>query len=78
LQKKKVGLEMPYSKWMLSELRDIVEETLSENKLHATGLFNAKGVRHLWEEHKLKQFDHGRALWGLLNYMLWYDIYLKN
>ena len=78
LQKKKVGLEMPYSKWMLSELRDIVEDTLSETKLHATGLFNAKGVRHLWEQHKLKRFDHGRALWGLLNYMLWYDMYIKN
>ncbi len=78
LQKKKVGLELPYSKWMLSELRDIVEETLSETNLHAAGLFNAKGVRDLWEEHKSKQFDHGRALWGLLNYMLWYDMYLKN
>jgi hypothetical protein len=54
-----------------------VEETLSEYKLQSTGLFNAKGVRRLWQEHLSKQFDHGRALWGLLNYMLWYDLYLR-
>ena len=76
LEKKKVGLEMPYSQWMVAELRHIVEDTLSESSLHASGLFNPRGVRRLWEEHLEKRFDHGRPLWGLLNYMLWYKMYI--
>lgn len=75
LQKKKVGLEMPYSRWLLVELRDLVETVLSTSKLNSTGLFNANGIRHLWEEHQALRVNNGRILWGLLNYMLWYEIH---
>ena len=68
---------MPYSKWMLNELRDLFENTLSFNKLDSTGLFNAKSIKKIWEEHISMKFDHGRALWGILNYMLWHEIYIE-
>jgi asparagine synthase (glutamine-hydrolysing) len=77
LEKKKVGLEMPYSRWMRDELRDFAECALSSIKLKATGLFNAEGVKRLWDEHQGMKFDHGRALWGLMNYMLWYEVYIE-
>ncbi len=76
LNKKKIGLEMPYSKWMLTELRDIVESVLSPETVRSTGFINAEGVNRLWEEHKQKKVDHGRALWGLVNYLLWYKVYI--
>lgn len=76
LKKKKVGLEMPYSRWLLTEWRDLVETVLSPSKLNSTGLFNAKVITKIWEEHQSRRIDHGRFLWGLLNYMLWYEIYI--
>ncbi len=76
LNKKKIGLEMPYSKWMLTELRDLFEYVLSPQSLKMTGFIDPKGVGQLWEEHKAKKVDHGRALWGLANYMFWYKIYM--
>jgi asparagine synthase (glutamine-hydrolysing) len=76
LNKKKIGLEMPYSQWMLAELRDMVEDVLSPEAIRATGFISSQGVTRLWEEHKQKKRDHGRALWGLINYMLWYRIYI--
>jgi asparagine synthase (glutamine-hydrolysing) len=77
LNKKKIGLEMPYSKWMLYELREMVEHVLSPESLGSAGFFNINGVRKLWDEHKTMIMDHGRALWGLVNYMLWYKIYIN-
>jgi asparagine synthase (glutamine-hydrolysing) len=77
LEKKKVGLEMPYSRWMREELHDFAEDLLSVSRLERTGLFNAAGVRTLWEQHQAMQFDHGRALWGLLNYMVWHRHYIE-
>lgn len=76
LKKKKIGLEMPYSKWMLSELQDLFEYVLSTESLKMTGFIDPSGVRQLWEEHKAKKVDHGRSLWGLANYMFWYKIYI--
>jgi asparagine synthase (glutamine-hydrolysing) len=77
INKKKVGLEMPYSNWFMHEWRDMVESVLSEKKLEATGLFNGRAVRELWEAHLAKKVDHGRAIWGLLNYMLWHELYIE-
>ncbi|MDZ7338620.1 MAG: asparagine synthase (glutamine-hydrolyzing) [candidate division KSB1 bacterium] len=77
LNKKKVGLEMPYSRWLREELRDLSERYFAAGRLADTGLFNPDGVRLLWEEHLAKRVDHGRFLWGLLNYMLWHEAYVE-
>lgn len=78
INKKKVGLEMPYSRWMREELREITLEYLSPSMLSSTGLFNAKGVENLWSQHDCLKADHGRGLWGILNYMMWYEMYISS
>lgn len=78
IRKKKVGLEMPYSKWIRSELREITMEYIEPARLSATGLFNSDGVKKLWEEHDSMRVDHGRALWGILNYMMWHEMYISS
>lgn len=76
LRKKKVGLEMPYSRWLKHELRDLVDTYLARDRVEATGLFAPAGTAALVDEHMTGRFDHGRALWGLLNYMMWHDLYI--
>lgn len=76
LNKKKIGLEMPYSRWMVNELRGLVEDVLSPESIHRTGFIDSRGVTRLWEAHKQKKADHGRALWGLVNYLMWYRVYI--
>ncbi len=76
LNKKKVGLEMPYSRWLRRELRDLGEHYFSSEYLAGTGLFDPRGVRRLWTEHLERRVDHGRFLWGTLNYLLWHQAYV--
>ena len=75
LNKKKVGLEMPYARWLRSEMRDLTDRYLGPANIEATGLFRPEAVGQLVEEHLSGRRDHGRALWGLLNVMLWLEIY---
>jgi len=77
LDKKKVGLEMPYSRWFRSELKDLVDTYLGRERVEASGLFRPEAVDALVAEHQSGRVDNGRALWGLLNYMVWFDAYIR-
>jgi asparagine synthase (glutamine-hydrolysing) len=78
LNKKKVGLEIPYSKWFKNEWKDLMLEYLSPAKVSDTGLFRYQAINALVEDHLAGRVDNGRALWGLLNYMMWFDLFIKS
>lgn len=78
VNKKKVGLEMPYSGWMRGPLREFTMEYLSPRRVRDTGLFEPAGITDLLEAHQKGRADNGRALWGLLNYMVWHDLYIAS
>jgi asparagine synthase (glutamine-hydrolysing) len=75
LNKKKVGLEMPYSRWLKEDLRDLMEQYLGPGRLAETGLFRQDTVAKLTNDHLIGVRDNGRILWGLLNYMIWLELY---
>lgn len=76
LNKKKVGLEVPYSRWLKNELKDVVTCYLGPKNINERGLFKPKAVQALVDEHLSGRRDNGRALWGLLNYMIWLELYI--
>jgi asparagine synthase (glutamine-hydrolysing) len=76
LNKKKVGLEMPYSRWFKNELRDLIDHYLGPKKISERRLLKPESVKALVDEHMSGRRDNGRALWGLLNYMVWLDLYI--
>lgn len=76
LSKKKVGLEMPYSSWFRGEMKDFAYDSMFSSKVFSSGLLNPQGVLSLWKQHQEMKADNGRALWGILNYACWYDIYI--
>jgi asparagine synthase (glutamine-hydrolysing) len=75
LNKKKVGLEMPYSRWLKYELKDLLTSYLGANRIAETGIFRVEAVQRLIADHLAGRVDHGRALWGMMNYMMWLECY---
>lgn len=75
INKKKVGLEMPYSHWLRFELHDLLVSYLEPGRLQETGLFRPAAIQALVDEHMARRHDHGRVLWALLNFMMWLDLY---
>ena len=78
LDKKKVGLEMPYSKWLRGEMMELARSAIFDSAAIDEGLFDRTGLTRLWEDHQGMRSDNGRALWGILNYVLWYSLYIES
>jgi asparagine synthase (glutamine-hydrolysing) len=76
IDKKKVGLEMPYSRWLKNELNDVLMTYCGASRVAETGLFRPEAMQAIIDEHMSGRRDHGRALWGLLNFMVWHERYI--
>jgi asparagine synthase (glutamine-hydrolysing) len=76
VRRKKVGLEMPYSEWLCGPLRDVAEECLGESRMRDIGLFDGRVVARYWSDHLQRRADHGRLLWGLVNWVVWHGLYI--
>ncbi|MDH5531662.1 MAG: asparagine synthase-related protein, partial [Paracoccaceae bacterium] len=77
LDKKKVGLEMPYSRWLKTDLADMVHHYLGEERMRKIDIFRPSAVKQLVDEHMASKRDHGRALWGMLNFSMWHEMYIE-
>lgn len=78
INKKKVGLEIPYSSWFCREWKDQAGEVFNDRRAACGGLLDPAVIRRVWEEHLRRKKDNGRLLWGLLNYITWYDLYIRS
>lgn len=68
-----MGLETPCSLWFLRGLRPMAERYFTRERVSRTGLLDYPTVAALWEEHAARKRDNGRALWAVLNFLVWFD-----
>ncbi len=76
--RKNFGLEMPHSLWFLNEFRPLAEEYFSKAHVERCGFLDFGTVDRLWQEHVSKKRDHGRALWSILNLLVWFDVFVHD
>jgi asparagine synthase (glutamine-hydrolysing) len=72
MERKKMGFGIPVEKWLLNELKPLVEEYLSEKYLNKHKLFRTKYIQKL-----TYSFFNGRTelylkIWHLLMFQMWY------
>ncbi len=72
LRKKKIGLEIPYSRWFCHELRELMLDYLAPANLRQIPFLKPPFIERIIAEHLGKKRDRGRELWGLLNFAVWY------
>lgn len=77
LNKKKVGLEMPYSRWFKHELKDLLLDYCGPARIAETGQFHPEIVQTLIDDHLAGRRDNGRVLWGLTNFMVWHEAFIR-
>lgn len=73
LRRRKRGLSVPVSRWLLRGLGGEVDRLLGRERLVAQGLLCPHIVARLVAEHRAGRADHGRALWTLLTLQDWID-----
>ena len=73
-----MGLELPHSLWFFNGLEKIASKYLSKKYLDRVEIFNHNYVNKIWLEHTNRKRDNGRALWSILNYIIWHDLFIYN
>lgn len=71
--RQKRGFSVPIARWMRNELRPLMEDALSEERLKRQGIFDAAFVRRMLEELTTGRADHRKPLWTLLAFQLWHN-----
>jgi asparagine synthase (glutamine-hydrolysing) len=72
VDRRKRGLSVPLAGWLRGPLAGWAREKLSTRFLLTVGL-EPQEVMPLFEEHRLRQADHARALWTLIVLAEWLD-----
>ncbi len=78
IHRQKEGFTIPLKNWLKNELRGLLLDTLSENKINGLGLFNYTYVQTLIREHLNNRQDHSHRLWTLVLFQLWHDHYMHS
>jgi len=77
IHRQKKGFGIPISRWLTGELKGIMLEHLSEERLKRQGFFNYPYVKRLTNEHLTKARDNRKLLWALLVFQIWYERFIE-
>ena len=76
LSHRKQGFMVPLGRWLRTDLRDILEDLLSADRVRTRGLFVPAAVEALKQEHLRNIRSHSDRLWTLMIAELWMRQYL--
>jgi asparagine synthase (glutamine-hydrolysing) len=71
LRQKKKGFNAPLAKWMNADLKEVMYQATTSDKLDQ--YFKRGSIRKLWEDHEKYKSDNSYKLFGLTCFSLWLD-----
>lgn len=76
LDKPKKGFGPPTAAWMRGMFADVFERAFEESRIRDQGVLQYDTLRQMFHEHRARKADHGRCLWSLLSFQLWYERFI--
>jgi asparagine synthase (glutamine-hydrolysing) len=76
LRQPKAGFAAPVDYWLAHDLRDMVDDLLSESQIRARGLFRPQVVRTYIDEQRRGVQDWSMQIWQLLTLELWMRMFV--
>ena len=76
LSHRKQGFMVPLGRWLRTDLRDLLDDLLSPERIRGRGLFDPAFVEALKQEHLCGARSHSDRLWTLMITELWMRQYL--
>ena len=76
LQQPKAGFAAPVDYWLANDLREMVDDLLSESHLQKRGLFRPTEVRRYVDEHRRGAQDWSMQIWQFLTLEFWMHNFL--
>jgi asparagine synthase (glutamine-hydrolysing) len=72
LHRRKMGFSVPMALWLRTDLRDTMEEVLSEREVRRLGYLRHAEVERIKTEHLTSRTNHESKLWALINLVCWH------
>lgn len=76
-ERPKMGFGVPIDQWFRGELKPMLLDYLSSERLNAEGLFDARAVDEKISEHLSGKVNHHYRLWALLMWEMWRERWLN-
>jgi asparagine synthase (glutamine-hydrolysing) len=76
LRQPKAGFAAPVDYWLANDLREMVDDLLSETNIRKRGLFRPEMVRRFVDEHRAGAEDWSMQIWQFLTLEHWMRIFL--
>jgi len=76
-QRPKMGFGVPIDKWLCTDLKPLLLDYLSSDRLKKEGLFDEAIVQQKIKEHLSGHANHQYRLWSLLMWEMWREHWLK-
>jgi asparagine synthase (glutamine-hydrolysing) len=76
IHRPKQGFDVPINRWFNRELREMLDDTLADQRTRGRGYFNQNAVQAILDEHRRGRRDNARHLWGLLMLELWHRSFI--
>lgn len=78
IQKPKGAIPSPLRKWLLSDLRDMVHDMLSKERIKRRNWFDYKNVQKLIEDNESMKVDATYSIWSMVSMEIWADMFLDH
>jgi len=72
----KEGFSIPIKHWLRGELRELMQDHLTEKRVREAGFFNPEPVQGMIEAHLAGRKNFSHQLWSLLVFEIWKENYL--
>jgi asparagine synthase (glutamine-hydrolysing) len=76
LRQPKAGFAAPVDYWLANDLREMVDDLLSDTNIKKRGLFHPESVRRFVDEHRSGSEDWSMQIWQFLTLENWMRIFL--
>lgn len=77
-ERPKMGFGVPIDRWLRSELRPLVADYLSYDKIKREQRFDPAMVQAVWQSHLKGDHNHQYRLWALLMWEMWRERWLES
>jgi asparagine synthase (glutamine-hydrolysing) len=78
LKQPKAGFAAPIDYWLSHDLKEMVDDLLSESQVRQRGLFRHEAVSAYVNEHRRGKHDWSMQIWQFLTLELWMQTFLDS
>ena len=78
LRQRKAGFAAPVDYWLANEMKETVDDLLSDSQIRRRGIFRPEAVRAMIDQHRRGQQDWSMQIWQFLTLELWMQTFLDH